>query len=804
MRYIGFFFSLLFSLLVAVGLSINLANLPPLAKIFDPFKGFWQNAYSEDYSPDSEVTINGLQSEVAVTYDENLIPHIFAESEKDLFKVQGYITATHRLWQMEFQVMAAEGRLSEVVGSIALDRDREMRRKGLGFGARNKLKFLQSNDPETLHLMLAYADGVNAYIDQLSQGELPLEYKLLDYYPQPWSPYKTLLFLMNMSETLSGDSDLAYTNFRNIFGAEWQNKLFPDNPEGIVPVISKEDWGFEPLEVTEPDIAFLDSTKITQLLPEKEPGLGSNNWAVSGEKTASGYPILANDPHLALNLPSLWFTAQLSTPEYTVKGATLPGALGVIIGFNKHISWGTTNAERDVKDWYKITFKDQSREEYLYSGQWIQSTRQLETFLVKGQNEFVDTVIYTHYGPVVYDRNFKLKGKPLNFALKWTAHGNSNENRTFIALNRAKGYGDFKEALTHYVAPAQNFVFASTEGDIAMNVQGRFPLKWKGQGKFLMDGSKPIYEWQGFIPEEHNAEERNPEKAFVASANQHPVSYNYPYYVYNNNYEYFRNRRIVDQLSKKTEITVEDMKVLQLDNFNLHASEVLPLMLDSVKGEDSEKGRIWLDQLKAWDYNASAEKTAPVLFKSWWDHLEKALFSSWDSKGLPITYPNKFILSNLMKSEPDADWFDQRNTEVKETANYWINEGFLGMIKEMEKLTESSSTDSIPWSAYKNTHISHLIPNLTPFGRFNIPIGGGKGIVNASASDWGPGWRMIVEMGPEIKAFGVYPGGQSGNPGSKFYDNLVDIWASGEYLQIDLRDRSNTSAVLFQTKFIPD
>jgi penicillin amidase len=799
MKYLGFFFSLTFSLLLAVCLSINLASLPPLAKIFDPFTGFWQNAYSEDHHPATEVSIEGLQAEVTVTYDENLIPHIFAENEEDLFKVQGYVTARLRLWQMEFQVLAAEGRLSEIVGPIALERDREMRRKGLGFGARNKLKYLQREDPETLAFMNAYADGVNLYIDQLSQGELPLEYKLLAYRPEPWSPYKTLLFLMNMAETLSGDRDLAFTNFRKVFGSEWQDILFPDEPEGVVPVIAKEEWGFDPVTVTEPDIDFPETKGISQLLPGKEPGIGSNNWAVSGKKTASGFPILANDPHLALNLPSLWLALQLSTPEYTVKGATLPGTLGVIIGFNENISWGSTNADRDVKDWYHITFKDQSREEYLYNGQWIQSKKQLEIFEVKGQNEFVDTVVYTHYGPVVYDRNSTMEGRPSNFALKWTAHGDSNEQRTFIELNRAKGYSDFKEALTHYAAPAQNFVFASKAGDIAVQVQGRFPLKWRGQGKFLMDGSNPVYEWQGFIPEAHNATEKNPERGFVASANQHPVSYNYPYYVYNENYEYFRNRRISDWLSKDTTFNSESIKKLQLDNFSLHAAEALPLMLDNLNAEALAKGEIWREKLIGWDYFADADQEAPVLFDSWWNQIEKSLFSSWDTKGLPVTYPGKYTLTHLMKAEPDGDWFDLMFTEEKETAAFWINKGYIGMLDEMDRLKED--TDSISWGAYKNTHISHLIPNLTPFGRFNIPIGGGKGIVNAAASDWGPGWRMIVEMGPETKATGIYPGGQSGNPGSKFYDNFVDKWASGEYLSVDLREKSDTAAILFQTQF---
>lgn len=453
MKYVGFFFSLMVSLLVAVGLSINLAGLPPLASIFDPFRGFWQNMSAEEVNSPEEISLEGLMGPVKVSYDTNLVPHVFAENEADLYRVQGYVTAAHRLWQMEFQVRAAEGRLSEVVGEVALRHDREMRRKGLGFGAENKLAFLEKNDPETLRFMQAYAEGVNAYIQELSPGDRPIEYKLLDYQPEPWSPYKSLIFLMNMAETLSGDSDLAYTNFRNLFGEDWMQQLFPEYPQGTVPVVTKQNWGFQPGIPPIPEQNYPDSGLVSSILPGKVPGYGSNNWAVSGSKTESGNPILANDPHLALNLPSLWYAIQLSTPTYSVKGASLPGAMGVIIGFNERIAWGMTNADRDVKDWYKITFKDHSRKEYLYNGQWIQSTSRLEPIKIKGQQDFVDTVIYTHYGPVVYDRNFLTEGKPTNFALKWTALEGSNEQRTFLSLNKAADYEDFWKQLVITLLP---------------------------------------------------------------------------------------------------------------------------------------------------------------------------------------------------------------------------------------------------------------------------------------------------------------------------------------------------------------
>ncbi|WP_162340121.1 penicillin acylase family protein [Cyclobacterium salsum] len=803
MKYIGFFISLMVTLLIAVGLSINLAGLPPLASIFDPFRGFWQNMTSEDRNPMEELDLEGLMAPVQVKYDSNLVPHIFAENEADLFRVQGYVTAIHRLWQMEFQVRAAEGRLSEVVGEIALNHDREMRRKGLGFGAENKLSFLEKTDPETLSLMKAYADGVNAYIRNLSPGDLPIEYKLLDYQPEPWSPFKTLIFLMNMAETLSGDRDLAYSNFRNLFGESWMQQLFPEYPEGTRPVVSKENWGFQREPVTVPQQNYPDSGLVSSVLPDKEPGYGSNNWAVSGSKTESGYAMLANDPHLALNLPSLWYAIQLSTPDYSVKGASLPGALGVIIGFNERIAWGTTNADRDVKDWYKITFKDESRKEYLYNGQWIQSTTRLERIKIKGQQDYLDTVVYTHYGPVVYDRNFLMEGKPTDFALKWTALEGSNEQRTFLRLNQSRDHDDFLEAIASYAAPAQNFAFADIDGNIAMSVQGKFPIKWTGQGKYLMDGSDPDFEWQGWIPQEHQVREFNPDRGFVMSANQHPASENYPYYVFANEFEYFRNRRIQARLSEMQAISTADMMALQLDNFDLHASEILPYMLENLDSSyQTPLNQKWIPPLQSWDFDAGADISAPAIFTSWWRNLQSALFGSWNPDQQPLVYPNKYVLSRLLQQEPSGPWFDDPSTTQQEQSGHWIGKGFERMVEEMEAL--GTPVDSLTWADYKGTTLAHIIPNLEAFGRKNIPIGGGKNIVNATSDDWGPGWRMVVEMGPEIQAFGIYPGGQSGNPGSRFYDNMIDKWASGDYVKMDLKDSEEEEGLLFKTLFKPE
>lgn len=808
MKYLGFVISLLVTLSLVLALSLDMAGLPPVSDLFDPFRGFWQNLYSEDHRPDEVIRIEGLDEEVEVTYDENLIPHLFAKSDKDLYAVQGYVTAQHRLWQMEFQILAAAGRLSEIVGEQALEFDRMQRRKGLAFGAEAAMRYLEENEPETLDKLEAYAAGVNAYIDQCSFSDLPVEYKLLGYRPSPWTSLNSLLLLKYMADMLVGDVDLEYSNLRFILGEDWMGKLFPDYPEHVDPVIESDRvWAFEGMmpEVPE-EISYPDSVLWVNTMDRPEPGVGSNNWAISGSKTKSGFPILANDPHLSLNMPSLWFALQLSTPEYTVKGVSLPGALGVVIGFNQNIAWGVTNATRDVRDWYSITFRDGSRTEYLYNDQWMPSSVRLETIKVKNASDFVDTVIYTHHGPVVYDKDFRANHQKVNFALKWTAHEGSNEQKTFLQLNKASDYQDYLDALDYFTSPAQNFVFASRTGDIALKVQGKFPIKWEGQGKYLMDGSDPTYEWQGFIPYEQNASTLNPKRGFVSSANQHPTDQSYPYYVFDNSFEHYRNRRINNRLGEMEEITVEDVQALQFDNFNLHASEILPTLLTYLEETEgfpafvSEPGKRYLELLKGWDYHTYPNQEEPTVFAVWWDLLKSTIFQKFKKENISIVLPNDFQTARLIKEEPESLLFDLPESPAVELAADLVKMTF---IEAEGKLEEMMARDDLTWSTYKSTSIQHLVPSLTPFGYQRVYTGGGVGMVNATGSRHGASWRMVVELGDGIRAFGIYPGGQSGNPGSKFYGNFIKKWSQGEYVDFEFLGVRDRNRVLFKTDFKP-
>lgn len=801
MKYFSFFLVLTITVCLAIALSRPFGQIPPIAPLLDPFHGFWQNTISEDQLATDEISLVHLSSPVKVVYDLNLIPHIFAQNEMDLYRAQGYVTAQHRLWQMEFQTLAAAGRISEVVGAMALPLDRMTRRKGLAYGAEVGLNYLQENDPETLRLVEAYADGVNQYISELTEARLPLEYKILNYRPEPWSAYKSLLLLKYMSDMLVGDRDLEYSNLRKILGEAGLNKLYPEFPSENDPVIeAKKAWDFSPKPISKPDSTnYPDDLLVIDPLPQPIEGTGSNNWAVAGKKTKNGNPILANDPHLGLNLPSLWYAMQLSTPSHSTKGATLPGALGVISGFNEDIAWGVTNATKDARDWYKVTFQNESRNAYKYGEEWRKTDLRIEEIKVKGQEAFLDTVIYTHYGPVVFDRTFGSEKQNVNFALKWTVHMGSNEQKTFILMNKARNYADYNAALDYYTSPAQNFVFASTSGDIAMRIQGKFPLKWPGQGKFFMDGSNPQMEWQGYIPNEHNPSTLNPDRGFVSSANQHPVDSLYPYYGFDHSYEHYRNRRLNNRLREMNQITVEDMKELQFDDYNLQAAEALPVFI-KLLGEyqgSLPKSEKYLQELQNWDFFADPNQKGQTLYAIWSSETFESTWRELMNQGVSVVPPNSYQTVELIKKYPTDFIFDLKSTEAIETAAYHVRVGFDSLQIAMQKWQEEEGDYS--WANFKKTTIQHLVPDFKQFSISNVYTGGGSGILNATGSRHGASWRMVVELGDEIQAFGIFPGGQSGNPGSKYYADFISRWANGEYLNFNLRDIDSQSDILFQT-----
>lgn len=794
------YFKLLLPLILTLGIFYTLNNslgpLPALGKFLNPSSGIWQNETNETI--DGEISIPGLSAAVTVHYDAQMIPHVFAQNEHDLYKAQGYLTAKHRLWQIEFQTYAAAGRLSELFGEAALNYDRSERRRGMGYGADNAMKYMEQFDTETLAFVRDYADGVNAYIDALDPKDYPVEYKLLGYEPEAWTPKKTAQLLMYMTKMLAGgDDDLEYTNTLRKIGQEQFDLLFPDFFDVTDPVIPKEtDWSF--IDVPQTDSPYSEAVldTIVETIEKPNPDNGSNNWAVSGAKSSTGNPILANDPHLGLNLPSIWLVMQLSTPDHNAFGATIPGALAVISGFNQYIAWGETNATRDVIDWYKIEFNE-DRTQYRYDGQWKDLSVRVEEIKIKGQETFIDSVLYTHHGPVVYDKNFMSDNERSGYAMRWIGHDGGNNQRTFIELNKAKNYDEYVSALQYWNAPAQNFVFASTQGDIALWIQGKFANKWEGQGKFLMDGSDPANDWQSYIPQEFNAHTKNPERGFVSSANQHPVDESYPFYVFNDGYETYRNRVINDYFNSKQTFSVDDFKALHNNNHNLKAQEIVPYMLAEMDASGlTEDEQIVFDQIAAWKFNNDIDQVGPSIFRQWSNNLYSMVWDELYEDNTALARPYVYQTIYLLKNHGDHEFMDiVATTDKKETAKDLFLLSFKEAVVRLKEV-EAEKGD-YRWGNYKGTYAGHLLQALPAFSRFDVPIGGDRNIVNATSENHGPSWRMIVEMTSPPTALGIYPGGQSGNPGSKYYDNFIDDWAAGEYHSLQfLQSNQPTDAII--------
>ncbi len=805
MRVFAFLLSLLLTIALVVALSWRIDSRPPLGYFLDPFHGFWHNAQGDEVGIETRPELPNLRAPVTVHYDSLLIPHIFAQNDADLYRAQGYVQASLRYWQMDFVTRVAAGRLSEVVGGRAREFDRGQRRKGLMFAAEKALRLMEE-DPVANAVLQAYTEGVNSYVNNLRYEDWPIEYKLLDYEPEPWTPLKTSLLLKYMADDLSGyDEDLENTNALLRWGKERFDFLYPQYYPDAEPVISADrTWDFDPIALDTPSVSFAGNQLTTEVLPKPNSDNGSNNWAVSGSKTKSGNPILANDPHLQLNLPSIWFVVQLHTPDLNVLGATLPGSPGVIIGANDSIAWGVTNATRDVRDWYKIAFNDAQRNEYLFDGRLLKAQPRIETIQIRGEETFYDTVMYTHYGPVVYDRSFpadSIVNPERNYAMKWPAHDPSMEMMTFYYLNRANNYEEYRQALRYYATPAQNFAFASVPGDIALSVQGKFPAKWPGQGQFLMDGSQPEQEWQGYIPFEHNAYERNPARGFVSSANQIPVNRQYPYFFYDKGYEHFRNRRINERLSSLKQITPEDMMALQADNYNQKAADVLPLMLDSLdatqlRGESQELYKL----LRDWDYRNELNRRAPTVFSVWWTQLKEILWDEMEGTSVALTTPTDAATIHYLKNYPQDSMVDRQSTTYRETVNDLLNESFATTEQVLNNWVAENDAP-YTWGNYKATSIQHML-RLAPFGIYNVPIGGGRGIVNATSERHGPSWRMVVELSDPVKVWGVYPGGQSGNPGSVYYDNQMAAWAAGKPYRLQKLTGPEESANVMLTQIL--
>ncbi len=785
MRLFSFLSALVCSIAWVMLLNHPLGTVPAVGKLLDPVNGFWANAEPvKDVAGQFHNPVTGT----TITFDERLVPHVHAANDEALYMAQGYLHAYYRLWQMDMQTRAAAGRISEVIGDKALDFDRKQRRKGMVWAAESSLKAMEA-DPLTKKTLDAYTKGVNLYISGLTFKSFPLEYKLMGFEPEPWTNLKCALLLKYMADDLTGSvDDIAMTYLKDALPAAELDDLFPDKIKDSRPVIPAG-TAFAPASLPVPPVpsgelfARFDTATVKKDMAKKTAanfksasGIGSNNWAISSKMATNGSAILCNDPHLGLNLPSIWYELQLMAPGINCYGVSIPGAPGIIIGFNDSISWGFTNNYRDVKDYYEIKTTDPRL--YIFDNKEIPFNERHEAIVIKGKEQpFIDTIRFTIHGPVLYDEHFpEPSGSGKILAMTWMAHRPTNELLSVYLYNRARNYDEFVKGIQHFECPAQNFIYADRLGNIAIWGQGRFINKWKDQGKYVMRGDISATLWGDTIPMNENPHVFNPAQGYLASANQSVTDNTYPYW-YNGDFSEFRSWEINHFLSDSTKKGVEGMMHLQNSNWSYLSQQVKTII--AYAGNPAGFSATWNGEL-------SPEDKTATLFQIVWYNLYKNIWQD-DFRNFPDKlYPSAERTMQLLVSDSASKYYDDITTPQREGLKEMLQLSYKQAEDSLKVLEKAGGTE---WYKVKNTSVMHLA-KLPAFSYEHLKTGGWGNTINAMKKDHGPSWRMIVEMNADkIRAYGVYPGGQSGNPGSKYYATFLDYWVEGKYYTLQFKSK---------------
>jgi penicillin G amidase len=767
--------------------------LPALGRFMSPFMGVWQNVRPHQSAPDLKAPI---KKDIRILFDDRDIPHVYANSTEDALYAQGYLHAANRLFAMDVTTRSASGRLSELFGTKTLAIDRKQRERGYEHSAMQKVTYWESV-PANKVLMDAYTQGVNDYIHSLKYKDWPFEYKLLSHAPADWSTMQSALVLTSMAINLClGENDLEYTTAKEKLSPADFKFLYPEHNSKESPVIpSEKKWDFTAVHPGSMPTDTLKKVKGNKADKEKKDLNGSNNWAVAASKTQHGFPILANDPHLNLTLPNIWYEMEFHTPDMNVHGVSLPGLPLIIIGFNDSIAWGSTNSGQDVLDWYSITWQDSSRHKYLLDDQYVNAELRTEKIDVRGQQPAIDTIRYTKWGPVSHLDAHK------DMAMKWIGHqkATSNDLDYLLKIDKAKNIADYRDAVSSFQYPAQNKVFASVQGDIAISVAGVMPIRPDGNGESITPGDKSSNDWQGYIPFDQAPFIINPQRGFVSSANQAPADTTYPYPLLGRRtFEDYRGRMVNIVLDSSKAITPEKVEALQQNNYNLFAAEMLPLMLRALYKSDCTPNNTYLNKLMAWNYQYNKDSPEPILFEMWYDAFEKMTWDELDTLGL--LRPEEWRFIEILRDDPMNKYFDIQSTkDTVENAYNVVCAAFVDALSNYLNLPEDQQKS---WSVYKHSFIPHLA-RLPHFGIDYLPTSGGRHIVNAMNKSHGPSWRMVVELSNPPKAWVNYPGGQSGDVASPHFKDFVDPFFAGKYFEVNLQPDPNQWKPTHQINITP-
>jgi len=829
-------------LLIIIVFSTPLGMIPPLGGLINPNGGVWDvSTYAEHGS--KTLTIPGLENEVTCYYDEWGIPHIFAETDEDMLFTIGYVHARDRLFQLDMVRRLFTGKVAEILGEYALPSDIRMRNLCLERSASESWNLYLAENPDSSIVsgLNAYADGINYYIEHLSAHELPLEFRLLNYKPSSWLPHYSIAYGKYMALGLAHDGfrEFIVALLATSFSDAEMLELFPlNNTVGIIPVLpnygnytsppSSPDSVHSSTEVDEhsvpPEVInsifqiLADKDRANQIVIDKNNGftvedystifdtiIGSNNWVIDGNVSTTGYPILANDMHLQLVMPSVWYEIQHASAEsgINVYGFSFVGAPGVVAGHTKYASWGFTNVGADVTDYFY--YKESSDgTQFLNGTVWQDYDVQFDMIPVKGSTDYNLSIKFTGHGPIISPDISSVVNDSgyAPISMRWTGHDDLIYGtpdylfRAIMQFWKCQTLSDFIEAQKDWGVPGQNLAIATSDGHIAIRPVANYPIRPEGNwGRNPKNGSDPSNDWLGYIPYNELAVAHDPEQHFLSSTNQKTTGPDYPYFMGSFFAPGYRSRSITQLIQEKIDadekISAEDMKLFQSNIIDTSVEAFQPVW-STIDTKGNTTLQAALNYMLDWggsEYSSGEmhrDIVAPTIFTEWLEFLRVNTFADEFADAperVRNRYPQDNILENMTLYHESVKWFDDISTPEMETIDDVAYKSLVDAVNYLSSQWGLDTTDMDDW-VYGEYH--KLFPlHLTELGPFNAgpyPFYG-NGYTLAAASGrtvhHGASERAVYDLDPSISeithAWTSIPGGQNGNPLSKHYKDQLEL-----------------------------
>ena len=742
------------------------------------------------------VRVPGHAAAIRIETDPHGVPTIRAQSIPDAMFGLGYVHAKDRLWQMEFQRRVGAGRLAEVLGEALLPADRFLRTVGFRRAAEASWKSLS---PQAQGWIEAYASGINAYLS--SSSARPIEFRLLRIAPEAWRPVDSLVWAKMMAWDLAGNAreEIRRARFAAAVGPEKAAELLPIAASEPT-ILADGEWRAAAAPAASADCVPLSGPwrALGEAFATLDPlgfaeaeGRGSNSWVVAGSRTASGRPILANDPHLGLRVPSIWYLASIEAPGYSAAGATLPGVPGVIIGHNRRIAWGLTSMEPDVQDLFREEVDPHDASRYRHRGQWKPFDVRTETIPVRGRPAVSLTVRGSVHGPIVtgvLDGAEALGGA---VALCWT--GLDDGDRTaeaFFAIATARDWNEFLAGARLLRAPPQNLVYADVEGHIGYTATGSIPIRPRSDGLLPVSGTGED-DWTGMIPLDELPRVLDPARGFLVTANNRIVGDAYPHSFGLTWGEPFRARRITSLILESPVLDAERVRAMQLDRKSLQADELLPLLLDTVPRDDA--ARTALDLLRGWNREMSPESIPASIYAAW--YAELARMPEDELKAVPRGRTRGRFLVNALRTQ--SSWCDDVRTPRVETCADFRAAALSRAVAFLQR-TLGTDPSRWRWDRLHHARFPHDVFDQVRLlrGVFDLDVGqgGDSSTINVGAFSQdgafdmtdGPSYRQVVDLADPARAQFAGTTGQSGNVFDRRYRDLLPEWRAGRTFPMDV------------------